>query len=599
MRSNVICGLAVLVVTLMLVACGGPPQLSWESLNKYDFNVVEADPGLTIPSRHLYELMYFSRLASAGGPVSDSEIQFFRDSLTVDTLISLSNETFDLAAHWYQYRDYRDRASNWLRQEFWQHEVGSKVVIDSQEVVNYYRDHSADFSRPEQVDVYHILSSWLGFRQGPDSALYEGFTREDLQAFSEVYIRRLYQLLIFGESFQNVAFNYSHDVLTRESSGHLGWTTRQTYKDPFDSVAFSLKDGEFSEPYLDSDGWHIIYRARYLSGDPFPLDSPQVYVQAQQAVFDRVAGEAAGKILDSLRAADTIEINPAILGDSIIYSIADSVWGAIVNGTDTIDVLRLKGLEEAYRRGFQVNSTTPDMRRQMVEQAAGPVLVAQAARRLSLDTLPSFREKEREIWHRVTKALRLSMLYSADDYLPSDSEIARYYELHLKEYTPEDNIRAEQLVVQDEELAYFLRGQFEEGFDFKYLADYYGQQEGYDIRYEDLGVVEHESVDSTLYAALKRTHPSRVTKVIKTSQGYHVAKVIDRDYKLPLSMASGDIKAKLIEQYRRNKWEAYRDQIFREHNVRFPGVLPSFELPRLSKRNHPRTLPPPVYVEGY
>ena len=135
MRSNVICGLAVLVVTLMLVACGGPPQLSWESLNKYDFNVVEADPGLTIPSRHLYERMYFSRLASAGGPVSDSEIQFFRDSLTVDTLISLSNEAFDLVAHWYQYRDYRDRVNTWLRQEFWQREVSSKVVVDSQEVL--------------------------------------------------------------------------------------------------------------------------------------------------------------------------------------------------------------------------------------------------------------------------------------------------------------------------------------------------------------------------------------------------------------------------------------------------------------------------------
>jgi hypothetical protein len=599
MHSKAIFGLLVLAVTTMLVACGGPPRLSWETLDKYDFNVVEADPGLTIPSRHLYELMYFSRLASAGGPVSDSDIQSFRDSLTVDTLISLSNGAYDLAAHWYQYRDYRDRVSNLLRQEFWQHEVGSKVVVDSQAVVDYYREHADEFARPEQVDVYHILSSWLGFRQGADSALYEDFTKDDLIIFSEEYIRRLHQLLIYGESFQNVAFNYSHDVLSRESSGHLGWTARQTYKDPFDSVAFSLKDGEFSVPYLDSDGWHIIYRERYLSGDPFPLDSPQVYVQAQQAVFDRIAGEAAGKIIDSLRAADTIEVNPAILGDSIIYSIPDSVWGAIVNGVDTIDVMRLKGIEEGYRRAYQVNSTTPEMRRQMVEQAAGPVLVTRAARHLGLDTLASFREKEREVWNRVTKALRLSKLYSADDYQPPDSEIARYYELHLKEFTPEDNIRAEQLVVQDEELAHFLRGQLEEGFALKYLADYYGNQEGYSVKYEDLGVVKPENLDSVLYQALKRTHPSRATKVIKTNQGYHVARVIDRDYELPLSMARSEIKARLIEQYRRNKWETYRDQIFGEHNVRFPGVLPAFELPRLSKRNHPRTLPPPTYVEGY
>jgi hypothetical protein len=599
MRSYVISSIAVLMLTLMLAACGGPPGLSWETINTYNFNVVEAEPNLRIPARDLYELMYFSRLAAAGGSVSDSAIQSFRDSVTVDTLISLSCDSFDLASYWYYFRDYRDRAYNRLRQDFWQQEVGAKIVVDSQEVIDYYEGHPEEFSLPDQIDMYHILSSWLGFAQGPDSTLVKRYTREDLQAFSEVYIRRLYQLLLYGEPFQNVAFNYSHDVLSRDRGGHLGWTTRETYMDPFDSVAFSLKDGEFSEPYSDSDGWHIIYRARYLPGGPQPLDSPRVYVQAQQAVFDLKATQEATRIIDSLRKLASIEINEVVLSDSIIYSIEDSVWAAVVNGTDTVDVMRLKGLEETYRRGYGVNSTTPQMRRIMISEATGPVLIVQAARYLGLDTLSGYREAERDIKFRATKALRLALLFSSDDYQPSDSGIAEYYNQHLEEFTPDENIRAEQLVTQDEELAYFLRDQIAEGFALKYLADYYGDLEGYDVKYEDLGVVTRESVDSVLYEALERTHAHYTTKVIKTKRGYHLAKVIDRDYELPLSMVKGGIKTRLIEEYRRHKWEAFRDKMFLEYNVRFPGVLPSFELPRLSQRNHPRSLPIPANVQGY
>jgi len=598
MRSYVINGMAVLMLTMTLAACGGPPRLAWETIDKYAFNVVEAEPGLRIPARDLYELMYFSRYASAGGPVSDSAIQFFRDSVTVDTLISLSNDSFNMTSYWYHSRDYRDRVATQLRNDFWQHEVGESMVVDSQEVVDYYQGHLEEFSLPDQVDVYHIMSSWLGFAQGPDSALVRRWTREERIAFSEVYIRRLYQLLVSGESFENVAFNYSHDVLSRDQGGHLGWTTRETYMEPFDSVAFSLKDGEFSEPYVDGDGWHIIYRARYLPGGPQPLDSIQVYLKAQKAVFDQKATQAAVRTVDSLKGLASIEINEAVLGDSIIYSIGDSVWAAVVNGADTIDVLRLKGLEESFRRGYGVNSTTSEMRRLMINQAAGPIVVVQAARRLGLDTLKEFRQTERDIRYRATKALRLSLLYSSDEYQPSDSEITEYYNQHLAEFTPEENIRAEQLVTPDEELAHFLREQSGEGFSLKYLAEYYGSMEGYNIKYEDLGVVERESVDSNLYAALERTHAHYTTKVIKTSRGYHLAKVIDRDYKLPLSMVKSGIKTKLIERYRHSKWEAFRDNIFLEHKVRFPGVLPPFELPRLSKRNHPRSLPLPVNVQG-
>lgn len=596
MRVLVGFGLILILVISILSGCGGPPSVSWETLNRYNFNVVEADNGLRIPAKHLYELIYFSRIAAAGGPVSDSVIRAFRDSLTVDTLIGLTGNDFPLAQHWYQYREYRSRTNTALRQAFWDYKVGSKIAIDSQEVIDYYKAHQDEFSVPEQVDIYHILSSPLGFRQGRDSALVDRYTREDLDAFSKVFAYRLYELLLYGEPFENVAYNFSHDVDSRDKGGHLGWTKRGVYIDPFDSVAFSLKDGEFSEPYHDADGWHILYRAGYNPGGPEPLDSARVYVNAYNAVFDQKGSAMAARIVDSLRKAETVQINDLVMTDTVLYLVDDSVWAAVVNKTDTIDFLSLKGLEEEYRRSYRVGNTTPEMRRIMVEHAAGPVLVEQAGRHLGLDTLPAQRELERQIWRETVKSLRLALLYSTAEYEPSDSAIAQYYNEHYTEFNPPLFIRAEQIVVPDEELAYFLLEQVHSGFTLKYLADYYGKEEGYSIKYEDLGVVKEGSIDSALFDALRRTHANYTTKVIKTRQGYHILRVLEREYPRPLDLARGEIKTRLTKQYGRKKWEDYRDESFRQFHVSFPGILPRFDLPRLSARNHPRSLPKPVGV---
>jgi hypothetical protein len=342
-----------------------------------------------------------------------------------------------------------------------------------------------------------------------------------------------------------------------------------------------------------------VYRARYNPGGPQPLDTPWVYVKAQQGVFDAKAIEMAAHIIDSLRSLSSITINDVVLTDTIIYLIDDTVWAAIVNEIDTIDVLTLKGLEKGYRDGYRVTNTTPDMRRVMVEHAAGPVLVVQAARHLGLDAAPEQVAAERQIWRETVKALRLAQLYGVVEWEPDDSVITRYYQEHFDEYNPEKRIQAQQLVVKDEELAHFLREQVNSGFTLDYLADYYGREEGYDIKFEDLGVVEEGKIDSILYDALNRTHPYQYTRVLRTERGYHIAKVLDRNYPRTLDMARGEIRSRLQTQYRQDKYEAFRDELFRKHQVRFPGLLPPFELPRLSQRNHYRTLPGPIGGRGF
>jgi len=293
-----------------------------------------------------------------------------------------------------------------------------------------------------------------------------------------------------------------------------------------------------------------------------------------------------------------ITVNDWVLTDSLIYDIDDSVWAAAVNETDTIDVLTLKGMEEDYRRGYGVSSTAPEMRRNMITQAATAVRVIQAARDIGMHTRPEHVDIRQRVWRETVKAIRLADLYGRDSWEPSDSTMRAYYQAHFDHYNPENHIKAQQLIVQDLELANFLRDQANLGLDLEYLSEYYGEEEGYKVEFEDLGTVKRGSVDSSLYLALERTHAPNMTRVIKTDRGFHLARVIDRDYDRPYEMVFSEIKSHFMELHRWQRWADFRDELFRQHHVHFPADLPSFELPRLSERNHPRTLPRQVNVGG-
>jgi hypothetical protein len=582
------------VAALIIAGCGGPPDLAWETLDRYDGVIAEAEPGLQIPAKHLYEWMYFSRTAAVGGMVVDSVIKDFRDSVLIDTLVGLTTSEYDFERHWYHHRDYVGRVNQVLEKSFWQRTVNDLIEVDSQEVVDYYEAHADDFYVLEQAEVYHILSNPLGFKHGPDSLAYSDYSLEELEPLAEERINNLYRLLVYGEAFENVAYDYSQDVRSRDNGGRLGWVRPGRFLDPFDSVVFSLENGEFSRPYQDMDGWHLVYRTNYVPAGPKSLDSAEVYSQCVQSIFAAKAAERGQLVLDSLHQETSLTYNDLLLTDTVVYLVDDSVWAAIVNDSDTLFFFDLRGLEDLYRRNFQVGNTTPEIRKLMVRHAAGKIRIRQAASDLGLDTLPDYVTRKQTTRHEMVKSYRISRLYGKDDWVPEQAAIEQYYEDHFDEYNPKHLLYAKQLLVQDEALAYFLQEQAMSGLDLGHLHSYFGAEgEGYEIEFEDLGLVKEGEVDTALYSALERTHRYRVAPIVKTDRGYHVAKVFDREYRRPLDLVKSEIAAELIDRHQRERWEEFRDQLFAAQNVRFPSSLPKFYLPRLSDRNHPRTLPKP------
>lgn len=100
---------------------------------------------------------------------------------------------------------------------------------------------------PGEVKARHILK--LTFRKSPEEA-----------AKAKQQIDSIYNVLVAGADFADVATRESEDPGSARNGGDLGWFGPGTMVAEFDSTSFALKDGELSKPVETSYGYHIILR---------------------------------------------------------------------------------------------------------------------------------------------------------------------------------------------------------------------------------------------------------------------------------------------------------------------------------------------------
>jgi len=91
----------------------------------------------------------------------------------------------------------------------------------------------------------------------------ENMSPED-KAKAESKIKEIYDLLLKGGDFVDLAAKYSDDQSSKSKGGKLpefGAGTKQRMVPVFEENAFAIKhDGEFCAPFLSPYGWHIIKR---------------------------------------------------------------------------------------------------------------------------------------------------------------------------------------------------------------------------------------------------------------------------------------------------------------------------------------------------
>ena len=151
--------------------------------------------------------------------------------------------------------------------------IAAGIQITEEEAKTYYDENRGSFILPEQRSVSHILLSD------------DGSEEERSKKLSELKVR-----VEGGESFADLAKEFSDDVGTADLGGSLGIITPGTMDPQFEDAVFGLaSEGDISEPVVSQFGVHLIQLDSITpeSGKPFEEVKDEIIAERQQNEADR------------------------------------------------------------------------------------------------------------------------------------------------------------------------------------------------------------------------------------------------------------------------------------------------------------------------
>lgn len=107
-------------------------------------------------------------------------------------------------------------------------------------------------------------------------------------------IDSVYQLLQSGQTFEELAKNYSEDKSSKDKGGVVGpLTTNSPVDERFKDVAFSItKDGEYSAPFESSVGYHIVRRISKKAAEPEDIAKRRLLTKIQEGGQKKKSAQA-------------------------------------------------------------------------------------------------------------------------------------------------------------------------------------------------------------------------------------------------------------------------------------------------------------------
>ncbi len=124
-------------------------------------------------------------------------------------------------------------------------------------------------------------------------------------------IDSIYQLLKSGMGFEDVAKAVSEDGRTSANGGYIGFFGINRYEKSFEDAAFALKeDGNYSEPFQTSAGWHIVKRISHKGIQPFNIEKSRLGGKIRR---DARFEDARLQMLDRIKNNSNFKEHPAVL----------------------------------------------------------------------------------------------------------------------------------------------------------------------------------------------------------------------------------------------------------------------------------------------
>ncbi len=152
--------------------------------------------------------------------------------------------------------------------------VASEIQISDDQAQTYYDNNRARYVSPEQREASHIL-------------LEEGDASEDDQIAT---LEELRTRIEAGESFSDLAAEFSQDIGSADSGGSLGVISAGDIGPDFEAALFALEnEGDISAPVVGDFGVHLIKLDKITAeaGAPFEDVKEEIIETLQQDEADR------------------------------------------------------------------------------------------------------------------------------------------------------------------------------------------------------------------------------------------------------------------------------------------------------------------------
>jgi hypothetical protein len=173
------------------------------------------------------------------------------------------------------------------------------VSVTDAEAREYYTNHPADFEQPERARLCDILLLTINLATHTPLSV-------DQQQAKRKRIDELLKRARGGESFSNLAAQYSEDLNSKDNGGQLPPLSRDQMGLELAAAAFSLTNNQISDVIEMPFGYYIVKLLEKIPAKK--LDFATVADDLQEALAQQKTARLAPAYLDKLKKASGVEI---------------------------------------------------------------------------------------------------------------------------------------------------------------------------------------------------------------------------------------------------------------------------------------------------
>jgi peptidyl-prolyl cis-trans isomerase SurA len=174
----------------------------------------------------------------------------------LSSMEELQQKVEESGVGWEEFRS--NIRNNLLMQEVVRREVGSRLIIDKDELNKYYEEHKEEFHRQEMVYLSELFVST------------EGKTEAEIPALEEK-AKKLLDRVKNGEDLEELAKRYS-DGETAKQGGALGGFQKGQLSKELEEVAFKLKPKDLSGVIRTKTGFLVLRVDQRFEAGLQPMD---------------------------------------------------------------------------------------------------------------------------------------------------------------------------------------------------------------------------------------------------------------------------------------------------------------------------------------